>query len=217
MFVPKFLGGPLFGRRFTPQALPLDADREDYFFYCALQAVSAGLTERVSEYPGYNSFKTAIGQRSEKTRLFKYGAYNAAKRFNPQLPRKDFYEEHVLTYSKLPHLEHLNDQQYRNYLLAELEQRRIEIVAKRKAEGKGFVGRERLLEFEPGSLPANTKKGGRRPLVLSSCSEARRLFLESYFSSVVRHRDSSLRYRQGEFDVEFPPGTYRPPGICMLR
>ena len=59
MFVPRFLGGPLFERRYSLQFLPLAEDVSKYFFYLALQAVESGLSERISEYPGYNSFHDA--------------------------------------------------------------------------------------------------------------------------------------------------------------
>lgn len=217
MYVKEFIGGPVFQRRFTPQALPLDADREQYFFYCALQAVSSGLTQRISEYPCYNSFTTAIGKGRERLVLFNYGAYNAAKRFNPLVSKKNYYEEHVLQYSRLPNLAHLSQEAYRKYLLDELERRRVALVAERVAEGKGFLGPELLEQVEPGSLPFSTKKGGMRPLVLSCCKEARGNFLEQYFGVVAAYRQASLRYRQGEFDAVFPPGTFRPNGMCMLQ
>ena len=46
--VPGFKGGPLVERRYSEQALPLDEDLEDRFFYCALQAIDAGLAEKIA-------------------------------------------------------------------------------------------------------------------------------------------------------------------------
>ena len=50
-FVDEFEGGAVFERRYSEQALPLREDVEDYFFYCALQAVKSGLCEHPDDYP----------------------------------------------------------------------------------------------------------------------------------------------------------------------
>src|SRR5690606_9826569 len=102
-----------FERRFTSQVLPLDTDAEDYLHYCALQPVSAGLTEKISQFDSYNSFSDAAAQKKQKFKLFNYGEYNAAKRTNPSISKELFMEEHTLKFEKLPHLEHLSDSQYK--------------------------------------------------------------------------------------------------------
>jgi len=71
--VPNYLGGPLFERRFTPQVLALDTDVENYFYYCALQAVSSGLCKKTSDYSDYNSFQDAANDRVRVFKLFSYG------------------------------------------------------------------------------------------------------------------------------------------------
>ena len=48
--------------KWAPQVLPLEADLEKYFFYSALQPVSSGLTEKISDYDDYNSFSDAASQ-----------------------------------------------------------------------------------------------------------------------------------------------------------
>ena len=213
--VPQFIGGPLFEKRFTPQILPLDLDLENYFFYCALQPVSSGLTQRISDYEQYNSFSDAISQREQVFKVFKYGKYNAAKRTNPYVNRDDFMEEYTLSYEKLPHLIELSSADYQKSLLTKLEQRRVEIVKDRLVREKGFLGKENLRRVVPGSLPRNTKKGGIRPLVLSCCRETKQSILSWYFGVVTAYRKAVEKYRRGEFHTEFPPGTFRPNGMCI--
>ena len=215
MFVPQFIGGPVFERRYTQQFLPLPEDATNYFFYLALQAVEGGFTERISEYPGYNSFHDASLGIERKYKLFRYGAYNDAKRKNPAVSKKDFWEVHTLKFEKLPEYEHLDKKQYHKTLLSELEKRRAELVAKRYAEGKGFMGAEALKRVIPGSLPANPKKGGMRPIALSACQEAKKEVLRWYFSVVEEYKKASEKYRKGELNTQFPPGTYRPSGTCF--
>lgn len=95
--VPNYLGGPLFERRFTPQVLVLDTDVENYFYYCALQAVSSGLCQKVSEYSEYNSFRDAANDQVQVFKLFSYGKYNAAKRNNSNVDIKDFEKQAIPT------------------------------------------------------------------------------------------------------------------------
>jgi len=215
MLVETFRGGPLFGRRYTPQFLPLDEDVTKYFFYLALQAVESGLAERLSDYSGYNSFHDASLGIKRTYRFFRYGDYNDAKRKNRSVSKKDFWEYHELSFERLPEYASLSKDDYRQKLLSELEKQRANLVTKRKAEGKEFLGRERLRKIVPGSYPTNPKTGGMRPIVLSVSLEAKKRVLNWYFSIVEQYRLASEAYRNGDFNVSFPDGTYRPNGTCI--
>ena len=211
--VSEFRGGTLFERRYSAQAMLLDTDIMHYYKYCALQPVSAGLTERISEYPGYNSFKYSTAGIAKTYKLMCYGAYNAAKRTNPNISKKHFIVEHKLQYKRLPGFEELSRDEYRKILSGDVEKKRLELVKVRKDSGKSFVGREKLLKIRPGSYPHSTKKGSRQPLVLTECLVSRKKYLSWYFSVVEEHKIASERYHAGEVDVEFPPGTYKPTSL----
>ena len=67
--------------------------------------------------------------------------------------------------------------------------------------------------------PRNTKKSSRnskRPLVLTSCPERRRRFLDWYFGIYNLYKKAVLEYLSGNLAAVFPPGTYRPPGPFVL-
>jgi hypothetical protein len=213
-YVAEFAGGPLFERRFSPQVLPLKEDVFKYFFYCALQCVSSGLCPKISQYPAYNFFHDAAQGRSRSYKLFNYGKYHAARRYNPGVNKKDFVETHELKFERLPGFEGLSCKQYYRLLHKELEQRRVKEVQKRLAQGKGFAGRDALRKVVPGSIPHSTKKGGIRPLVLSICKEAKKQYLDWYFSVVAEFRAAVKLYR-ARLDAVFPEGTFKPPGVCI--
>lgn len=213
--VPNYLGGPLFERRFTPQVLALEEDAENYFFYCALQAVSSGLCEKVSDYTDYNSFQDASSERVRTFTLPSYGKYNAAKRNNPNANIKDFEEDYQLQYQRLPGYENLSSREYKINLLQKLELLRQMIIKDRAARKKGFFGKDNLRQVVPGSYPLNSKRGGMRPLVLSVCKEAKRRYLDWYFEIVSDFKAAVAQYRKGILDTEFPLGTFRPPGMCI--
>lgn len=213
--VPNYLGGPLFERRFTPQVLLLDEDVENYFLYCALQAVSSGLCQNIADYNDYNSFQDAAGGIIRKFKLFSFGKYNAAKRGNPNVRLKDFEEEFRLQYARLPGYEGVSARQYKSLLLQKLEARRQDVIKERTSRKKGFLGKEQLRRVVAGSYPLSTKKGGIRPLVLSFCREAKRQYLDWYFSVVADFKSAVSLYRSGLFTTQFPLGTFRPPGMCV--
>ena len=122
--------GALFYRRYSEQALPIDKDIEESFFYCALQPVAAGLCKRISDYPGYNSFSDAINGVKRKFKVIDWAGYNAAKRHNKKIKRSDFTTEYVLEYARLPGYEGMSQKEYRKMMLEKLEERRAKLVRK---------------------------------------------------------------------------------------
>lgn len=217
--VPQFPGGPLLERRYSEQAVPLtQEDIEEEFFYCALQPVHSGLCERISEYPGYNSFHDAICGIKRTVSFINWADFNAQRCHNHQVKLKDFVVKYELAYNRIPGYEHLSQKEYKELMLSKLEKRRVEIVSALKAQGHRFMTNEELLAVIPGTTARNPKKSKRnspRPLVLTRCVQARKSFLEKYFSILVAYKKAIVRFFAGELSVEFPPGTYRPPGLLI--
>ena len=210
--VDEFDSGQLFERRYTIQALPDNQSVEDRFFYCALQVVSHGLCSRISEYPGYQFFSDAARGIERSYKYFAYGDYHQALNKNPKVSKKDFWREHKLSFTRLPGYGELSQKEYSELMNKKLEERRQKILSESEAK---FRTKTELKRVQPGSLPKKTKKGTRRPLVLSNDSVARKIFLDWYFNIVEQYKEACVKYRQGDFTVLFPPGTYRPPGLAI--
>jgi putative transposase len=215
--VPRYTkehgGGRLWARRYSSEFMPGPADIENYFFYTVLQPVQDGLVEKISEYPGYNCFHDAIHGIKRRFKVINWAEYNQAKRRGKNVSIKDYTEYVYLKYERLPGYENLTQHEYAKLMQKKLEERRVEIVAKRKREGKGFLGREALLAMTRGSLPRKTKQSDartHRPRVLSICPKRRAECKAWYFQIYFEYRDASLKYRQGDRDATFPEGTYRP-------
>lgn len=209
----QYPGGKFWGRRYSCEFLPGDADIEDRFFYLALQPVNDGLVERLSDYPGYKFFHDAIWGRTRKYSVVRWKEFNAARKRKPGTPIKDYTDEVDLKYERLPGYEELSQEDYAKLMMEKLEVRRLEIVNKRRAEGKGFLGPEKLRKTKTGSLPRSTKTstiGSHRPRVLSVCPERRAECLAWYFSVYKSYREASEKFRMGDLTIEFPEGTYRP-------
>ena len=212
-YVSEYPGGPFWGRRYSTEVLPAAEDIEEWFFYTVLQPVQDGLVEKISDYPGYNCFHDAIWGITRTCKVINWGAYNSAKRYRKVVNLADFTEEVTLQYERLPGYEHLSQKEYAKLMERKLEERRCKIVEARRAEGKGFAGREACLRTVPGSVPRETKTSTRyshRPRVLCVCLERWKQAMGEYFERYYAYREASRRYRAGELTVKFPPGTYKP-------
>ncbi len=211
---PEYPGGRLWGRRYSAEFMPGDADIEDRFFYTVLQPVQDGLVEKISDYPGYNCFHDAIHGIKRKFKVLRIGAYNDAKRFNPKVAIQDYFDTVTLEYARLPGYEDLTQKEYAKLMQKKLEERRVKIVAERYQAGKGFAGKENLLKTARGAKPKSTKTSSitsHRPRVLSICPERLQACKLWYFKIYFDYREASKRYRNGEDEVIFPDGTYKPP------
>ncbi|MCB0325945.1 MAG: hypothetical protein KDD69_20350, partial [Bdellovibrionales bacterium] len=201
-------------RRYSNEFLPAPEDIEDKFFYTVLQPVQDGLVEQLSEYPFYNCFSDAVRGITRTFKIVRWAEYNAARKRNRKTAIADYTDIVHLKYQRLPGYEHLSQREYSKLMHQKLEERRRKIVAARKAEGKGFLGVQKLLRIVTGSKPQNTKQTGarlqKRPRVLSVCSIRKQNGLSWYFSRFVQYKSASRQYRAGNLEAEFPEGTYKP-------
>ena len=217
--VEVFEGGRLWARRVRTQVLPNNADIEERFFYAALNPVGAGLVKRISDYRAYNAFSDSVLNRKRKFKVVDWDDYNNRKRFNASLTIAQCTSVHTLAYTRLPGYEALSKQEYVSMMFRKLEQRNNILIEERAKKGVGFASPAALLKQAPGSKPRTTKTAGRRtprPLVLTSCRDTRKRFLDWYFSLLASFRIASQKFRQGKIRTVFPYGTYRPTAFCGL-
>ena len=177
-----------------------------------LQPVNDGLVDNIRDYPGYNCFEDAISGTEKHYRVVKWKEYNDARRWNPNVSIDDYTELCTLKYEKLPGYENLSQEEYKLQMRQKLAKRTQEALQKRK--GKPSLGAVNLKTVQPGARPKRSKTSGpqdHRPRVLSKDHKRRSLGKAWYFQIYWRYKAASKRYRNGEMDVEFPKGTYKPP------
>lgn len=212
---PEYDGCGVWARRYSNEFLPSAEDIEEYFFYTVLQPVQDGLVEKLGDYPGYNCFSDAVRGIGRKFKVVDWKRYNWAKKRNPRgTDIRDYTVIYTLKYERIPGYEELSQRDYSKLMHEKLERRRVAIVNKRRAEGKGFLGRDGLLGVKRGSRPRSTKTStisSHRPRILSICPKRRAEYKAWYFGVYFAYKEASARYRAGEIGVEFPAGTYRPP------
>ncbi len=209
----QFPGSNLFARRYSNEFTPGADDIEEYFFYTVLQPVKDGLVRHIKDYPGYNCFYDSIRGIVRKFKVVKWKDYNEKKRWSHDVRIEDYTYTVQLKFKRLPGYESLTQNEYEKLMIQKLEVRIREIVQSRMSNGVGFVGRDKLLKKQPGSLPKNTKQSNfnkKRPRILSICSVRWAKFVDWYFKIYFAFKNASEQYRNGNLNAEFPPGTYRP-------
>ena len=144
----------------------------------------------MSEYPGYQFFSDAARGIEKSYKYFAYGDYQQALAKNLKVSKKDFWREYKLSFTRLPGYENLSQSEYAELMNKKLEERRQKILSESEAR---FRTKTELKRVSPGSLPKKTKKGTRRPLVLTSDSVARRVFLDWYFNICLLYTSPSPR------------------------
>lgn len=208
--------GSVWARRYAGQVLPDSADIENWFMYTVANPVSSGLVTSIDQYEGYNSFDDATLGIERTYKWIDWSKYLLKRRYDDTVRPEDFAVEHTLKYTRLPGYEKRSDAEYRKALLAKLRAREKDLVEKRRAEGKGFLGPVRLRQQVVGSQPKNTKISKRdsfRPLVLSLNGKSIGKYLDKYFLKKGLHEEASREFIGGNLKVVFPSGTYPPPRL----
>ncbi|MCC6933797.1 MAG: transposase [Deltaproteobacteria bacterium] len=218
-YVDEFEGGQLFGCRYSEQGLVESEDIEDKVFYCALQPVHHGLCRRISEHPQYNSFYDAISGITREYPVVDWAAYNKKRRSDPDVSIEEFTSYYPLIFSRPEEFQEMSQNDYKKKMLEKLEQRRVEIIAKKMEQG--FIYPEDvsyLKELNPGTKPRTTKKSGRhdkRPRFFCK-NPIKKLVKEiELFNIYCHYKFASSAYMRGDERVKFPDYTYKPPGFLV--
>ncbi len=207
----------VWARRYSYQILTRPEDIRHWLFYVALNPVSSGIVEKLSEYPSYNSFNDAIEGRERTYRWINWSKYLQQRRLKKPCREEDFSKEYVLRFSRLPGEEEKPADCYQQELRRESRERVSRLVEERHKAGRGFLGIRKFLAQEIGCFPRSTKQSTRssfRPLVLSLCRRTKRAVLRVYFSTLAQFTKASLVFRETlSPSIPFPGGTYPPPRI----
>ena len=211
--ISNWEGGPMWGRRYRPQNLPTFEDVEHWSLYSAANPIISGISKDIDQYEGYNGFRDSISGKPKKYKWIDYTKYQNNQRHNKNAKPQDFVEHYELKYSRIPGNEHLSDKEYKAKMMSKYRAREAKEIQKRIKAGHGFASPEQLRKIKPGTSPRHTKTStrySRRPLVLTLCAETRKRYLDSYFAILHAYRIASRKYREGNYDVKFPPGTFLP-------
>jgi REP element-mobilizing transposase RayT len=206
--------GHFWERRYDEQMVAGEGDALEAFLYTVCNSVSHGLVEHPALWPGLNCYAHVL---DEKDRIYAFTDYTAfrkactrAKHTGERVSIRDFQTQHTLRITPLPEFKHLSAEERRAALLKLIQQRVARIKKERKAQGLGFLGREKILRQRHTAVPRSVKRAP-RPICYTKSREAKKRFMEWFFAWLESYRQASKRFRAGEFLVQFPKHCLRPP------
>lgn len=207
--------------------------------YVITNAVEAGLVERPELWPGFCTLPEDIGTREivVKRPAFFFRSRPSDKdpaqegpetardraRRQHQPAREPLPEEVRFTLTKPREFSDMPDEEFRELLRSRVDARVAEIHAERAAQGKSFLGREKILAQDPNDSPApppraearsaevdggGVSKGSLNPRLSWSNRWKRHERTRELLEFWLQHREARDRFRSGEREVVFPPGTW---------
>lgn len=206
--------GHFWERRYDEQMVLEIGDILAALIYILLNPVNHGLVEHPLLWPGLICFQHLLDGKDRKYLFTDFTAYNKAKKKAACLGQKvsirDFQTEHLLKLSPIPQFENMTQEQRAKEIRKLVAENAARIKRERRANGQGFLGRAAILRQNHTAIPRNVKRSP-RPICYTQCWEAKKEFMAWYFPWLECYRQASIRFRSGEFNVEFPDFCLRPP------
>jgi putative transposase len=164
--------------------------------YLVSNPVAAGLVKRASRWPGLLCYLPRHSRTFRRPDVF--------FRKNGPLPA-----EARLELTVAPALEALGATEVERRLTALVHAEEDRIARERAADGRAFLGLERVLAQKPTDRPRNTEpRRESRPQVAGGGQRRRLEVLQRLKEFVLAYRDAWQRWRAGARGVLFPEGTY---------
>lgn len=188
-----------------------DSQGEKFLGYGAFNVVKDGLVEKAYHWKGFSTNEAlARGKKFFLSYLDRTLWWKNRLKVKQVYPSKYTVQVEVKVYP-LPSWRrypvHRRQAMFRR-IIRDWEQAARE---ERTAEGKGGVkGMARISKESPFDKPQNPREKTPQPLCHADTVEDYKQYEEAYSKIMAAYRLASADYRNGAFEVEFPPGTFRP-------
>ncbi len=180
--------------------------------YAVENCVKDNQCVRVEDSPYFSSYKFLATDEPLKFwyidwRTFgKNGGYNN-KKHHP----KDYLHWTTFELTPIPPWQHLTkkqqQQQFKN-LVANINK---EFMIKRLKEKSSVMSFIKLKNTSPFAKPKKRKKSSAQPLCHTTDYNLKQKYKYKWKKFMNEYRQASILYRCGDYDIEFPQGSYRPP------
>ena len=206
--------GKFWGRRYDDQVVIKEVDELEGFLYVNTNPTKHGLVSHPNDWPGLISYKQALSEKEHTHYFMNWTEYSEArKRSNKSgetIRKADYEEPYPLSLTPLKMFSELSKKERTEKLHTLLEERTKQLQDERKREGKWFLGRKKVLQQIPGTIPREVSRSP-RPKCYSKDLEAKREYAEQEKERRNLYTQASIRFRSGDYNVEFPPFCFKPP------
>jgi REP element-mobilizing transposase RayT len=166
--------------------------------YALVNPPSAGLVRSVKEWSGFHTAEMAFGSSLtvKRPKVFFREDGTMPKEVSLELVRPDAFAW-------------MDDAAFTELVRRRVALREREIQDEFRAKGWGFLGMKRCLKHNRLDRPRSTTvRGTLSPTVAGADEAIRRAALARRREFLAEYRDAYTRWREGDRDVVFPPGTY---------
>ena len=161
------------------------------------------------DWPGVSSAEALVSGEPMKGLWIDRSAYHKARNRGEDASAADFAEELELSLSPVPSQNHLAPEEYRQLMIDMVRQVEAETLLRHKEENTAPIGIRKIMDRDP-HYRSGKEKTSPRPWFHALSREARKAMRTALTWIVAAYREAAERYRQGDFGVEFPEGTFPP-------
>jgi hypothetical protein len=180
--------------------------------YALTNPVKDGLVDRVRHSPFFSTYAHQARGKSLRYWDIEWERFwEAGGPFNRRLHPKQFMTWRTLEIAPLPHLAAMLEHKRQTLIRKSVEAVEEETADRLKREGRAFCPVSRVELEVARDRPQTPRVSGRKPLVHASTRAERDAHREKVRDVMKAYVPASIAFRRGIFDVEFPPGTFRPP------
>jgi hypothetical protein len=205
--------GALFSTRNRSQECVDDPSLEQQLLYAVTNVVKDGLVDRVAHWKGVSSYRQLATGRKDRYWFINWtrwwGAGGPLSKRSPE----EFVEWVEVELSPLPSWAGMKPEARQAMFRRLVRQLEQDYRVEREREGRRVSGPRKLARVDPRSRPREQKPRTRQPHCHASTARGRRLYDQDWREFLKEYYSASARYRGGEWTVEFPAGSFRPPLI----
>lgn len=181
--------------------------------YILMNPVRAGLVRHPSDWPGVSSTEL---HRTGSSREVEWIDHKQLRKLRRRADSDEVVdpsraaETYELEVTNPPDLADCTAAEAGEEIFSDLEVLCRDWVGSQRLEGEEFAGAERVREQDPLARPGEPPEGP-EPLCHTTDPEKREEYRQKLTNVTNRYRKALQRWRDGNAEVSFPPGTY-PPG-----
>jgi hypothetical protein len=205
--------GALFSTRNRSQECVDDRSLEQQLLYAVTNVVKDGLVDRVAHWQGVSSYRQLATGKKDRYRYVNWTRWWSAGGPRSKRSPEEFVEWVEVELWPLPSWEKIQPDKRQSMFRRLVRQLEQEYRAERDRVGQRVAGPRKLSRVDPRSRPREQKLRTRQPLCHASTAVGRRIYEQEWREFLREYYTASARYRSGEWSVEFPAGSFRPPLI----
>ena len=205
--------GPIFSSRDRiDEAIDDDAAAQQ-LFYAVTNPSKDGLIDRVKNWKGLSSYNQLATGRVDRFSYINRTAWHKAGGARSKKSIHAFTEWTEVKLSPLPGWEDLPPKTRQENFRRQVREMETEFRKERELKGRRAMTRRAMEKVDHRDRPKKKAKYSRQPMYHASTIEAGKEFERGWREYLSEYYAAAGQFLSGNFNVEFPKGSIRPPII----